>query len=291
MPLPWHDALRNLITSEPATALGLLRAAGVKVPEGLSLKAGPYTISDRVSTDLYPDNTVTVGPEHDRACTVIVEIERKLSADALQQFAIKATAVALETRKDVQVLVFTRASAVDAWRDPVVVRHGGLRHVLAPVIYGRSDLPRLTDPEQIAADPASGVLAVFGHGDDPRVAEAFMAAVAILPAEPGVRYTEWAYDCGPALFRTMLEAKMATTDWPVSTPFAKHHYGRGLAEGKAEGKAEGEASAILMVLATRGIPVPDRHAAAILACTDLERLQQWLTKAVTAASIDDLGIE
>ncbi|GGK96120.1 hypothetical protein Sme01_31560 [Sphaerisporangium melleum] len=303
MPLPWHDALRNLITSDPAITLALLRAAAVKVPDGLPLAAGPYSVSDRVSTDLYPDNTVRVGPAHDRACTVIVEIERELSAGKLEQFAIKAAAVALETRKDVQVLVFTRALDAGVWDEPVNVRRGALSYVLTPVIYGRRDLPRLTDPKQIAADPASGVLSVFGHGDDPKVAEAFASATDFFPVEPGVPYTEWAYDCGPALFRSMLEAKMEVTDWPVSTPFAKRHYGRGLAEGeakgkaegeakgKAKGKAEGEANAVLTVLATRGVPVTDRQAAAILACTDLEQLEKWLTKAVTATTIDDLGIE
>lgn len=304
MPLPWHDALRNLITTDPAAAVALLQAAGVEMPDGLTLSAGPYTFSDRVSNDFYPDNTVTVGPEHDRACTVIVEIERALSTDKLEQFAIKATAVSLETRKDVQVLVFTRDLDTTAWRDPIIVRRGGLSHVLRPVIYGRRDLPRLTDPKQIAADPASGVLAVFGHGDDPEVAEAFAAAMEFFPEEQGTYYTEWAYDCGPSLFRNIMEARMATTDWPVSTPFAKHHYGRGLAEGKAEGMAEGEAkgkaegeakgeakgeaNAILTVLATRGIAVPSHHAETILACTDLDQLQQWLTKAVTATTVDDL---
>ncbi|MFC7387290.1 hypothetical protein [Sphaerisporangium rhizosphaerae] len=151
------------------------------------------------------------------------------------------------------------------------------------MIYGRRDLPRLTDPEQIAADPASGVLAVFGHGDDPKVAQAFASATEFFPAKPGVHYTEWAYECGPDLFRSIMEANMAKTDWPVSTPFAKQHYGRGLAEG--------EAGAILTVLATRGIAVPDHHAATILACTDLDQLQQWLTKAVTATTIDDLGVQ
>jgi hypothetical protein len=303
MPLPWHDALRNLITSDPATTLTLLRHAGVQMPDGLPLTAGPYSVNDRVSNDLYPDNTVTVGPEHNRVCTVIVEIENKLSTDALQQYVFKADAVALETRKDVQVLVFTRAPDADTWRGAFTVRRGGLTQTLTPVIYARRDIPRLVDVEQIAADPAGGVLSVFGHGDDPQVAEAFMAAATSFPEEQGVRYIEWAYDCGPELFRRIMEEKMTTTDWPVSTPFAKHHYGRGLAEGEAKGRAEGEArgraegeargeaNAILTVLATRGISVPDHHAATILACTDLDRLQQWLTEAVTATTIDDLDIK
>ncbi|MFC7387289.1 hypothetical protein [Sphaerisporangium rhizosphaerae] len=132
MPSPWHDALKNLITVDPDTALALLRTAGVKVPDGLPLEAGPYTVNDRISNDLYPDNTVLVGPKHDRACTVIVEIERELSAAKLEQFAVKAAAVALETRKDVQVLVLTRALDARAWHDPVTVRRGGLSHVLTP---------------------------------------------------------------------------------------------------------------------------------------------------------------
>jgi hypothetical protein len=57
---------------------------------------------------------------------------------------------------------------------------------------------------------------------------------------------------------------------------------------KAEGKAEGKAEAILRVLAKRGVAVPDEVRERISACVDLAMLEQWLDRAVTAASVDEL---
>ena len=60
------------------------------------------------------------------------------------------------------------------------------------------------------------------------------------------------------------------------------------ARGKAEGKAEGEASAVLTVLDARGVHVPEAIRDQILACTDLDQLDAWLRRAVTAATADEV---
>jgi hypothetical protein len=59
-------------------------------------------------------------------------------------------------------------------------------------------------------------------------------------------------------------------------------------QGRAEGRAEGEATAVLAVLAGRGIEVPDDVQARITGCTDLEQLETWIRRAATADSVQDL---
>ena len=85
---------------------------------------------------------------------------------------------------------------------------------------------------------------------------------------------------------------MASTVWPVHSPFAREHFGRGKREGRAEGRAEGlakgEAEAVLKVLAVRGIEVPEAARARIRACTDTCQLDVWLERAVEATTITDL---
>jgi hypothetical protein len=78
----------------------------------------------------------------------------------------------------------------------------------------------------------------------------------------------------------MLEALVSTTTWPVYSPFAKEHYGRG--------KAEGEAEAILLVLRARGLAVTEEQRARITACADVEQLKDWVTRAVSVESASDL---
>ncbi|MEV0612226.1 hypothetical protein AB0I81_02810 [Nonomuraea sp. NPDC050404] len=84
----------------------------------------------------------------------------------------------------------------------------------------------------------------------------------------------------------------SSTDWPVYSPFAREHFGRGreegLAEGKAKGKAEGEAKALLVVLTARGLDISDENRTRIQTCTDLTQLEIWLARALTARTIQDL---
>jgi predicted transposase YdaD len=89
---------------------------------------------------------------------------------------------------------------------------------------------------------------------------------------------------------------MASSTWPVYSPFAREHYGRGKdeglaegrVEGRVEGRAEGEADALLRVLAARGVEVPEDVHARIRACMDMGQLNTWLDRAAAATSITDL---
>ncbi len=65
----------------------------------------------------------------------------------------------------------------------------------------------------------------------------------------------------------------------------------GEAKGKTEGKAEGLATAILKVLAKRGLRVSKRAREQILKCTDTDRLQFWLDRAFDVSSVTQLFSE
>ena len=88
----------------------------------------------------------------------------------------------------------------------------------------------------------------------------------------------------PSSWHDSAKEIMTSTAWPVHSPFAKEHFGR----GKAEGKAEGEADAILLVLKARGLAVTEAEHDRIMACTDLRQLQTWVTRAATAEKTSDL---
>jgi hypothetical protein len=94
--------------------------------------------------------------------------------------------------------------------------------------------------------------------------------------------------------KRFLEEIMSSTAWPVYSPFAHEHYGKGraegIAEGKAKGLAEGEIEALLTVLDARGLTVSGEARARITSCTDLAQVEEWIRRAVTATSLDDLFV-
>jgi flagellar biosynthesis/type III secretory pathway protein FliH len=82
----------------------------------------------------------------------------------------------------------------------------------------------------------------------------------------------------------------------LSAQRAREERNQGLQEGEAKGLREGEAKGarergaadILMVLATRGIPVPAEVEQQIAACSDPALLSLWLKRAVTAIRAEEV---
>ena len=85
---------------------------------------------------------------------------------------------------------------------------------------------------------------------------------------------------------------MKSDTWPVYSPFAKEHFGRGKAEGRAEGRAEGIAATraedVLTVLGARNLDLTDAERERIAGCTDLRQLETWVGRAVTVEKTSDL---
>jgi hypothetical protein len=283
MPSAPHDALVQIFKDRPQLAVEILRdLMGVELPATPLVQLENTSFNTRRSDDIHADLVMVLGPPQSPAHAVIVEIQRDTTKDP-RQLARYAAALWLMLDCDVSVLVVCPdANAAARYAKPVASGLTGYRfqaHVLGP-----GDIPAITDPQQAAAQPELAAMAVMVHGRDRKVAEAFIAATKKMHPDYGPKYYEYAYSMSPADVRRLLEEIMTSTTWPVYSPFAKEHFGRGLAEGEAKG----EAKAILLVLAARDLEVSDDARTRITACTDLAQLETWLTRAVTAQSILDL---
>jgi len=75
---------------------------------------------------------------------------------------------------------------------------------------------------------------------------------------------------------------------------AAARWAEGLARGKAEGKAEGETTgriaALLAILTTRGLEVSSAARTRIEACKEVETLNRWIERAITAASTENIFV-
>ncbi|MBF8186149.1 hypothetical protein ITP53_10390 [Nonomuraea sp. K274] len=252
------------------------------------------TFNTRTSDDFDADLVVVLGPPQSPAHAIIVEVQNDKSKPP-RQLARYAAAVWLMLGCDVTVLVIcpTR-SAATYYAQPIDSGLSGYRPQAC--VLGPDDIPAITDPQEAAAHLELSAMSLMIHGRDRKVVEAFATALADTRDEHAPKYTEYAYSMATPEIRRLMEEIMTSTHWPVYTPWAREHFGRGLkegeAKGKAEGKAEGEANeaarSVLLVLAARGLDVPDDARARITACTDLAQLEAWLTLAVTAQTLDEL---
>lgn len=85
---------------------------------------------------------------------------------------------------------------------------------------------------------------------------------------------------------------MQEKNYEFQSEFARKHTALGEARGKvigeALGKVLGEAIAVVTVLEARGLVVTPMQRDRILSCTDLVTIEQWVRRAITVASTDEL---
>jgi hypothetical protein len=235
------------------------------------------------------------GPPQDPWYAIVSEIETILSRKKIEQAVRYATSLWLNLDRPVHVVFITPDPKASIHDVPLTLNGGGLTVTLHPCIYGPDQIPAMTDPDQVTANPALATLSVMAHGDRPDVGEAFMTGLSSLDPDDAPSYYEYAHRMATTSTRNALEALMSrtrTTPWPVSSPFAREHFGKGEAKGRAEGLAEGEAKgeakALLTVLRAAGIEVSAQADHHIKSCTDLTQLESWLARAVTITSTDEL---
>jgi hypothetical protein len=63
---------------------------------------------------------------------------------------------------------------------------------------------------------------------------------------------------------------------------------RGAGRGEARGEAKAKAQDVLTFLRARGLRVPDAVRDRVLACTDLDTLDRWITLAARCSSAEEL---
>lgn len=284
MPSSWHDSVTAIFTENPGLAVEIATSLnGAPVPRGVPARIEAPNFNDRPSADFAADAVIVAGPAHDPVRAVIVEAQKRTLRDKPPQWARYAAQLWTFLRCPVDVLVICPDAKSAFWyAQPVRTTLPGYTHL--PIVLPPSAVPAMTSPDDVAARPAMAALSVAYHGADPTVCQAFAAGLRQLPPDDAVKYHEHAFNMSPLAVQRILEQLMTSGTWPVYSPIAKEHFGR----GKREGRAEGEADALLLVLKARSLDISDAEHERITSCTDLKQLKRWVTRAATAAKASDL---
>ncbi|MGW4641461.1 hypothetical protein ACWEN6_23275 [Sphaerisporangium sp. NPDC004334] len=284
-----------MVRNRPQFALEILREQlGVNVPSSAPAYLAAGDFNDRPSRDCQADTVIVVGPPHDPIHGVIVEIQQDVEDSKRRGLSRYAAALWLQLDCPVTVLVICNDAKVARWMaQPITTSLGG--YVLTPKVFGPDLTPVITDPVRALEHPELAAFSVMVHGEQPLVASTFVTALKDIGAEHAPQYYEYAYRLASKAVRRILEEIMTDTTWPVFSPFAREHYGKGLEAGKQEGRVEGrvveKVSAVLTILEARGVQVSDDARKRITACADLTVLDTWMLRSITATSTDELFVD
>ncbi|MFI0423109.1 hypothetical protein [Spongiactinospora sp. 9N601] len=296
MPSKIHDTLNDLFRERPEFAVELLRdQLGVKLPGEYPALLASGEFNDRPSRDFRADTVITLGhrgeqPQHG----VVIEIQLHREPGKPEALARYAAALWLQLDCPITVAVVCPTRSLATWAAKPIVT--SLRdYTLTPVAIGPSEIPAVTDPSQVRDHGELALLSFAAHADRPEVVRALMDGCKNLDDRHATRYYEHAYDMAPPAARKLMEEIMSSTTWPVNSPFAREHYGKGREAGKEEGKEEGrlagKASMLLDILTERGVPLSNADRERITTCTDPALMDIWARRCLTISSTEELFAE
>ncbi|MCB9535287.1 MAG: hypothetical protein H6704_03405 [Myxococcales bacterium] len=250
------------------------------------------------STPSMRNRLLVIDPSRDRYGRAVAEgvvvVEAQLSENPLKRFSWPAYVGSARFlwRCPVIVLVIAPDPRVAEWaRQPIELGAGS---VIRPVVLDPHDIPRVIEPETARARPELAVLSALMHKDHGADIEVVFAgavaadAVAAVDYERGAVYYDLVTRDLDAVARAALEAIMRKEKHTFTSQFAREYYGKLLAENLEEGELLGRRHALVSVLDARGLRADEAQAARIDACTDIDQLDAWLRRAVSASSLDDV---
>ena len=299
MPSPLHEALVLLFRNRPQLAAELLgHGLGVPVPPFREARVEDAQLGSVAPTELQADLVVRL--EGERPTAIIVEVQLGLDRDKVWSWPAYHATLRARLRCETMLVVVCVDAAIAAWSSrPIPLGQPG--SVFTPLVVGPGTVPEIT--AEAAAAPELAVLSVLAHGQEESaeaIGKAALAAAARLDDARAALYADLTLGMVHEAAKKALEAMMASGNYEYQSEFARKYFGQGRAEGEARGKAlglheglalglqegltKGKAEALLAVLAARGLPVSPELRERVLGCTDIGRLEAWLTRAVSAAS-------
>ncbi|MFC1643358.1 hypothetical protein ACFL5O_11865 [Myxococcota bacterium] len=284
MPSLSHEALVMLFRNRPELAPELLRMAlGVELPAYTEVRIESAELTQVAPTEYHADLVVLLV---DGRPVLGIVLEVQLDPRERKRFTWPLYVVALRARLECPacVLVVTPYREVARWAmQAIVIGPGAIFH---PLVVGPDGVPKVTDPAVAAAEPELAVLSAMAHGGGEveiavKIAMAAEPACAGLPEHRALVYSDLIRISLSEAARKALEELMANTQgYEFQSEFARRHEARGQTKARAE--------AVITFLDARGLPPTHEQHERILGCADLETLGQWVRKAATVSSVDEL---
>ena len=294
MPSLMHEALIALFRNRPSLAPELLEIA-------LNASVPPFDEATTESAELnqvtpteYRADLVVLLHQGRPVLAIVVEVQLERDSDKRWVWPAYLSTLRERLRCPACLLVVCPDQAVARWCSrPIAVGPGGFE--LRPFVLGPEAVPVVTEQQVASEAPELAVLSAMAHGQSERgfdVGKAALEAVKTLDEDRLLFYNDLVVAALSEAAHRSLEALMRPEGYEYQSDFARKYFGKGKAEGKAEGEAKGKAEgltkSLMTFLTARGFEVSEEIRDTIVSCRDLDQLDEWIRRAATATSLDQV---
>ncbi|HXL96257.1 MAG TPA: hypothetical protein VN969_45700 [Streptosporangiaceae bacterium] len=291
MPSISHETPVELLRQDPQLILDLLRGVSDReLPENAAVRLTSNDLSDVAPVQFTADCVLVIEdkPGGKPVLAVVVEPQTRDPWTKTYSWPVYVAIARRVNECDAMLLVICNDPA-EAEKCRASIRTGHPGYDLAPLVMEQSNTPTAGGAEAAAAPPyltifagCMGAINLVIKSNQHLVLD----AIAVIPE--GRRATCTALimaTVSEAVRREMEELMQSTT---YRNAFIETFEAKGRAEGEAKGEAKGEARSILRVLARRRVELTPDQTRQVQECLDVDQLNLWLDRAVTAKKADDV---
>ncbi|MEU6057707.1 hypothetical protein [Streptomyces sp. NPDC047097] len=296
-----HEAMHRIFEEYPALFSSVAEVLGVPFGTPISMTALPTDLTETRPLERRLDTLLRFETEEEGEFLLAVEAQGKRDPDKPASWAYYLSYLYNKYGQPPILLVICQDRATADWASQPV--HVGTPQwtsfTLRPLVAGPHNMPVITQETEARKDPVLATLAAITHADNPDVGailKAVSSTLATLPEKLSIPLSELVTQgLGKRPVREQWRNLMA-----VDTSFYKswiveeirdESREEGREEGREQGRSQGLAQALLLVLEGRGIALSEQERERITACEDSERLNQWMLRASTAESADEVFAE
>ncbi|WP_329097738.1 hypothetical protein OG979_19735 [Actinomadura citrea] len=287
MPTNEHELPLEMVRNRPQLVPELLRSVfGLDMSRHARATLASESYADTNPAELRCDATVLLGDPKSPALGVVVESQLRALKQKSYSWPAYLASLRLRRRCPVMLLVLCPdQTTARGCSTPIDMGHPGW--ILQPLTVHPGMLPPITDPDEARRLPELAVLSAPAHADGPQseaVLHGLSTAIDSLTGDKGALYYDYVMSRFSDAARKLMEDTVKLDNYEWQSEFAITHR----AEGRAEGEVEGEVKALLLLLEARGLDVPEDVRSRVQGCTDLEQIERWIQRAVSADTAEDL---
>ncbi|MEN8653914.1 hypothetical protein ABCR94_25740 [Streptomyces sp. 21So2-11] len=293
-----HEASHRIFQDRPELLTPVFRILGVPLSDKPSVEVLTPDATEIRPLERRVDSVLRVHPPGEDRFLLAIEAQGRRDPDKASSWTYYLAYLQAKYDMPALLLVVCQDELTAEWAaGPFRVGVKGWTALSThPLVLGPNNVPRITDPAEAALDLPLATFSAMTHGKDPNVTAILKALVTALGRSKtrSIRYYAEMLEIGlgatPArdIWRNLMNE---ASYFPGRGTLVEETYLRGEADGEAKGKAEGKADSILQLLAARSVPVSDAAAQRITDCTDLNTLNRWFGRAVTAEAAEELFTE
>jgi hypothetical protein len=287
-----HEAMHRIFQQDPGVFARAVRALGIPFADPVSIEPLPTDLTENRPLERRVDTLLRIETEKSEFL-LAVEAQGTKVADKPRNWAYYLAHIIAKYKMPAVLLVVCDDRRIAAWASEIVdlgPPEWPSAITLRPLVLGPDDVPVIDDPLRAGRDIPLTVLSAVLHRRDP-------GADAILKVLVGALKCLEARDPEAATIYVELtsqglgEAPAADTWRELVTDlsfFTSPLSQEIRAEGEAKGLVEAKIEDILLLLDGRGVPVSDADRHRVTSCADLDTLNRWFGRAITATSVTEV---